>query len=117
MPTVYIYAVAASTPNESDKDVEGKYFARVDDDVPQELIPSAALDTFHSTQSVDCLDDFEFLVFDPITGVQIFEDTGEHPDYEDYDLSDSADIEFIEADIPQEIRALTIQSSATPGGQ
>ena len=43
---------------------------------------SVALDVFHSNCAVNVLDHFEFTVFDPITGVVIYEDE----DHESYSM-------------------------------
>jgi hypothetical protein len=63
-----------------DTDIPGIYIIHVAKGLKLPSTASAALDAFHSNVPVGSLEDFEFTVFDPSTGMVIEED----PDHESY---------------------------------
>lgn len=70
--TIMGLAVIRNCPVEDmdteDAGLDGVYEIEVDSDLNRPDMASAALDGFHSSVAVSCLDDFVFLVFDLETG-------------------------------------------------
>jgi len=79
---VPLYVIVDGTPSEEiDDEVPGNYLIMVDADLSEQDQVSAALDIFHSSMAIDCLDDFSISVID-----ENGNDREENEEHESYDL-------------------------------
>lgn len=81
-----------------DREVPGVYSVMVAKGLSPATMASAALDVFHSECAVGTLDDFEFYVFDPLTG-QVLTEEDEPESYSATHLG--RDCERISDEVPQ----------------
>jgi len=68
----------SDTVDEEDIEVAGDHEVEVPGDLSDDKAASAALDIFHSSVAVSCLDDFEFYVYD---GDEMLAEDPEHESY------------------------------------
>ena len=60
--TVHARQAVKCLSDKQDEGVAGKYRIKITDGVPEGHVAGVALDVFHSSVAVGCLDDFEFAV-------------------------------------------------------
>lgn len=89
-----------------DRHVSAVYSVMVQKGLSDSSMASAALDVFHSECAVSVLDDFEFYVFDPRTGLVLSEDA-DHESYSKTHLG--RDCEHIADKLPK-IYSVTVEA-------
>lgn len=95
-----------------DRHVPGLYSLMVKKGLPLGIMACAALDRFHSDLPISVLDDFCFIVFDPMTNIMI----DEADDQEDYENADHAnDVVLLSRPRHLGLYLVTVKSVAKDG--
>ncbi len=82
MRTLFVIAAALcgdAFTDEEDREIPGRYAVEVPEELEDDKAASVALDAFHESIAVECLDDFEFTVTNA-EGLPLEED-GNHQGY------------------------------------
>lgn len=114
--TVFLYAVPVGNPGEEDRSQVGVYQISVHEDVPPHLLVSAALDAFHTSIGINEIDEFVFIATDG-EGNELTECAAADGGAEPYSLTDRAEVEKIDDDIPQSVWDMAVPNQNTPAAQ